>query len=228
MSVTTWQLCPHSLQWSTTGGLVIYCPPRHYSPDQILAIQTAVPPQRPGNWLPSAESVFFRDGRRKQRKIAVVCNGAARLTTQPLNNLLQLPSSTRRSVSNLTAVVPSGDSHADHAFTATAHNSQMTMAYFNAQSVHQVAGEIHDTSRYVTARPLDSCTASLMSSWEERQSRSCPPTFLSQTYPTRSLISCMKRLQMFVECSTCVLFQHLLNHLQVPGCVLLDLFPRTW
>ena len=48
----------------------------------------------------------LRGGRRKWRKIAVVCNGASRLTTQPLNNLLQLPSSTRRSVSNLTAVVP--------------------------------------------------------------------------------------------------------------------------
>ena len=90
-------------------------------------------------WNPS-----LRGGRRKRRKIAVVWDGATRLTTQPLNDLLQLPSSARRSVSNLTAVVPSGDSHADHAFTATAHNSQMTMAYSNAQSVHQVAGQIHD------------------------------------------------------------------------------------
>ena len=83
-------------------------------------------------------------------------------------------------------------------------------------------------SRYITARPLDSCIASLMSSWEERQSRSCPPTFLTWTYRTRSLISCMKKLQMFVKCSTRVLFPHLLNHLRVPGCVLLHLFQRTW
>ena len=47
-------------------------------------------------------------------------------------------------MSNLVTVVPSGDSRADHAFTATAHNSRLTMAYFNAQSVHQIAGEIHD------------------------------------------------------------------------------------
>ena len=83
-------------------------------------------------------------------------------------------------------------------------------------------------TRYVTARPLDSCTASPMSSWEERRSRSCPPTFLSWTYPTRSPISCMKRLQTFSECSTHVLFQHLLNHLRVPGCVLSHLFLRIW
>ena len=125
-------------------------PPRRYSPDQILAIQAATPdptltsrlrdlgigclPRKPSS----------RGGRRKQRKIAVVFGGAARSTTQPPNDLLQRPSSARRSVSNLVTVVPSGDSCADHASTATAHNSRLTMAYFNAQSVRQIAGEIHD------------------------------------------------------------------------------------
>ena len=47
-------------------------------------------------------------------------------------------------MSNLITVVSSGDSRADHASTETAHNSRLTMAYFNAQSVRQIAGEIHD------------------------------------------------------------------------------------
>ena len=45
-------------------------------------------------------------------------------------------------MSNLITVVPSGDSHAS---TETAHNSRLTMAYsVNAQSVREIAGEIHD------------------------------------------------------------------------------------
>ena len=91
-------------------------PPRRYSPDQILAIQAATPdpsltsrlrdlsigclPRKPSS----------RGERRKQRKIAVVCDGAARLTTQPPNDLLQRPFSARRSVSNsITVVPPPGD-----------------------------------------------------------------------------------------------------------------------
>ena len=67
-----------------------------------------------------------------------------------------------------------------------------------------------------------------MSSWEERRSRSCPPTFLCRTYPTHCPISCMKRLRTFAKCLIHVLFQHLLNHLRVPGCVLSHLFLRIW
>ena len=47
-------------------------------------------------------------------------------------------------MSDLITVVSSGDSRADHASTETVHNSRLTMAYFNAQSVRQIAGEIHD------------------------------------------------------------------------------------
>ena len=124
-------------------------PPRRYSPDQILAIQAATPDPLTSRlrdlgigcllWKPSSSG-----GRRKQRKIAVVCDGAARLTTQLPNDLLQRPSSAWRSMSDLISVVLSGDSRADHASTETAHNSRLTMAYFNAQSVRQIAGEFHD------------------------------------------------------------------------------------
>ena len=47
-------------------------------------------------------------------------------------------------MSNSITVVSSGDRRADHASMETAHNSRLTMAYFNAQSVRQIAGEIHD------------------------------------------------------------------------------------
>ena len=47
-------------------------------------------------------------------------------------------------MSNLITMVLSGDSRADHASTATAHNPPLTMAYFNAQSVRQTAGEVHN------------------------------------------------------------------------------------
>ena len=96
-------------------------PPRRYSPDQILPLQAATPDPSLTSRLrdlgigclprkPSSSG-----GRRKQRKIAVVCDGAARLTTQLPNDLLQRPSSARRSVSDLITVVLSGDSRADHA-----------------------------------------------------------------------------------------------------------------
>ena len=84
------------------------------------------------------------EGGNRERLLLSWCYGAARLITQPPHDLLQGPSSARRSASNLITVVPSDDSCADHAFTATAHNSRLTMAYFNTLSVHQIAGEIHD------------------------------------------------------------------------------------
>ena len=55
-------------------------------------------------------------------------------------------------MSNLITVVPSGDSHADHASTETAHNPPLTRAYFNVQSVRQIAGEVHD---YTADNKLD-------------------------------------------------------------------------
>ena len=126
----------------------MYSPPTRYSPDQILTIQAAtLDPSLTSRLRDLGIGCLLRKpssrgGRRKLRKIAVVCDGAARLTTQPPNDLLQRPSSARRSVSNLITVVPSGDSHAS---TETAHNSRLTMAYsVNAQSVHEIAGEIHD------------------------------------------------------------------------------------
>ena len=125
-------------------------PPRRYSPDQILAVQAATPDPLTSRLRDLGIGCLLRKpssrgGRRKQRKIAVVCDGAARLTTQPPNDLLQCASSARRSVSNLITVVSSGDSRADHASTETVHNSRLTMAYFNAQSVRQIAGEFHDS-----------------------------------------------------------------------------------
>ena len=47
-------------------------------------------------------------------------------------------------MSDFITVVSSADSRADQASTATADNSRLTMAYFNAQSVRQIAGEIRD------------------------------------------------------------------------------------
>ena len=107
-SVTTWQL-----QWSATGGPVVHCPPtpsqtlltwpdtgntssdtRHQTPHWHLASET---------W----ELAAFRGSRLREveggnrERLLLYAMELLGLTTQPPNDLLQCPSSARRSVSNL-------------------------------------------------------------------------------------------------------------------------------
>ena len=87
-------------------------------------------------------------------------------------------------MSNLITVVSSGDSRADHASTETGHNSRLTMAYFNAQSVRQIAGEIHD---FIADNTLDALI--LTETWlQEVGDEPCvkemtPPDYVFHSFP---------------------------------------------
>ena len=87
-------------------------------------------------------------------------------------------------MSNLITVVSSGDSRADHASTETGHNSRLTMAYFNAQSVRQIAGEIHD---FIADNTLDALI--LTETWlqevgdEPYVKEMTPPDYVFHSFP---------------------------------------------